>query len=436
MGASGGGRERMRLQVQGYGKIKFQVDPEPGGASDTWAYSVCLPNNEWQHIAVTFDGNRTGKIYCGGVLAGTGTSHDPGISSLNYDLYIGSDFSDSNRFQGAIDQVRLSNVARTSFPQAQFAKMTLPPSVATGDLMPVPVSGQPNLKIHSLRTYPNITGGSLIEVVVQNTGSQSTQNGFYTDLYFDHQPTGADDYTNSLDFWVNDPIEAGQTVTLTTVITTSQTSRSIAGDTSGVLYAQVDSAGSVSESDDADNIYSSGADFCLGSPDGYEGDEAYTAASLIAPSQIQSHNFDRLNDQDWLKFAATKGDTYVLETTNLALAADTYLYLYDRNGTTVLTTNDDNGDSLASRLEWVAPSSGTYYILIRHWNPNVGGCSTSYDFKLTKETPPTATPVPTATPAPTATPVSTSTPAPTTTPVPTATPVKGRILIFLPLIMR
>ena len=48
----------------------------------------------------------------------------------------------------------------------------------------------------------------------------------------------------------------------------------------------------------------------------------------------------------------------------------------------MLAANDDYGGSLASRLDWQAPADGTYYLLIKHWNPNVGGCGTGYDLQI------------------------------------------------------
>ena len=59
----------------------------------------------------------------------------------------------------------------------------------------------------------------MVEAIVTNLGAISAGNGFYTDLYVNHVPTGAGDYSSSLRFWINDPIPAGGSATLTTVIT-------------------------------------------------------------------------------------------------------------------------------------------------------------------------------------------------------------------------
>ncbi|MFQ5612562.1 MAG: hypothetical protein ACE5H9_10565, partial [Anaerolineae bacterium] len=93
------------------------------------------------------------------------------------------------------------------------------------------------------------------------------------------------------------------------------------------------------------------------------------------------------------------------------------------------------------------PATGAYYLAVKHWNPNVGGCGTAYTVSFDEgvqggpantiylplilknsdgTVPPTATPPPTpaatTTPTPTATPTSTNTPTPTGTATPTATP--------------
>ena len=81
-------------------------------------------------------------------------------------------------------------------------------------------------------------------------------------------------------------------------------------------------------------------------------------------------------------FAAQEGKTYTLSTSGLDASADTYLYLYDTNGTTLLASNDDFGGTLASQIVWQAPADGTYYVLINDWNPNIGGCGTSYNFTV------------------------------------------------------
>jgi hypothetical protein len=106
------------------------------------------------------------------------------------------------------------------------------------------------------------------------------------------------------------------------------------------------------------------------------------SASTYSLGVIQKHNFDQPGDQDWIKFSARAGETYTLSTFDLGTSTDTYLYLYKADGSTLLASNDDYAGSLASQVEWTAPAAGKYYALVRHWNPNAGGCGTGYSFAI------------------------------------------------------
>lgn len=96
------------------------------------------------------------------------------------------------------------------------------------------------------------------------------------------------------------------------------------------------------------------------SPDAYEQDDSQTAAKTITTDgAVQEHNFYD-DATDWLKFSATAGKTYVIETWVVGVA-DTYLYIYD--GTTLKASNDDkaSGD-YGSKITFTAASTKTYYI--------------------------------------------------------------------------
>ncbi|MCL6432156.1 MAG: pre-peptidase C-terminal domain-containing protein, partial [Anaerolineae bacterium] len=248
-----------------------------------------------------------------------------------------------------------------------------------------------DLAVLSLSAYPYPDGGTLVQAVVRNQGDAPTQSGFFTDLYADHLPTGSGDYQGSIHFWVASPIEAGRTVTLTTVVvsttapgTSTTRVQSTLGEATSTLYVQVDSAGAVGESSEENNI-STGVEVCTTSADSYEEDDTPEAASTLSLGQVQTHNIDRPGDLDWVKFTAEAGKSYVLRTSNIGSSGDTYLYLYDTDATTLMASNDDFGGSLASRIEWLAPATGTYYLLVKHWNPNAGGCGTAYDLSVTQQ---------------------------------------------------
>lgn len=69
--------------------------------------------------------------------------------------------------------------------------------------------------------------------------------------------------------------------------------------------------------------------------------------------------------EDWFSFTATAGTTYWVQTQDLEGYADTVMTLYGPGGTQELAHNDDApGVGYGSRIEWTAPSSGTFYVQI------------------------------------------------------------------------
>ena len=121
-------------------------------------------------------------------------------------------------------------------------------------------------------------------------------------------------------------------------------------------------------------------------PDGAESDDTAATAKLVLTTGVtQTHITCPAGDEDWIKFQAISGTTYLLETSNLGLAADTELFLYGSDGTTLLADNDDYAiDLLASRLIWRAPGSGLFYAKVQHVNPSLSGPGTRYDLAVSE----------------------------------------------------
>ena len=67
-------------------------------------------------------------------------------------------------------------------------------------------------------------------------------------------------------------------------------------------------------------------------------------------------------DIDFFRFQAEQGQSYQIDVA-LGTLHDSTVDLYDGDGS-FLDTNDDYGDTLASRLYWNAPSSGERYIAV------------------------------------------------------------------------
>ncbi|MBI3957854.1 MAG: pre-peptidase C-terminal domain-containing protein, partial [Chloroflexi bacterium] len=168
--------------------------------------------------------------------------------------------------------------------------------------------------------------------------------------------------------------------------------------------------------------------FCaLDGGDGGNGDNGPADATFLAANSAPlPRNFcadplsGALGDQDWLRFPATAGGVYRISTGSLGLNSDTVLRLYDRDGKTLLGTNDDNGAGRSATIVFTPTVSGDYFVQVTQFNSNVFGQESSYTVELQENIPPTPTPTATPTPSPT----------PTPTPLPTVDPSGVRTLIL------
>ncbi|MCZ6690410.1 MAG: hypothetical protein O7H41_12465 [Planctomycetota bacterium] len=116
-------------------------------------------------------------------------------------------------------------------------------------------------------------------------------------------------------------------------------------------------------------------------PDIYEVDNDPSAANLIASFvAAQVHSIHEPGDVDYVSIDVTSiSQRYTIETSNLT-GGDTILTLYDLDGTSILAGNDDKpGGGLASRVDFIFPSLGTYYAQIRD---STGGYLYTYDLSL------------------------------------------------------
>lgn len=110
-------------------------------------------------------------------------------------------------------------------------------------------------------------------------------------------------------------------------------------------------------------------------------------------------------DRDWFRFPVDAGAKYVVRTSRLGAGSDTLIGLWGPSGAQ-LAVNDDFGGTLASRIEFTAPATGTCWLLVVQYDQTNGRGSYAVDAARV-----TATPAPTPTPAPPA-PVTPATPAP------------------------
>jgi len=187
-------------------------------------------------------------------------------------------------------------------------------------------------------------------------------------------------------------------------------------------------------------------------PDAYEPDETRDeerTKTLPVTGQWAAHTFDVPRDVDVMKIQTDAHRAYNIRTGNLAIGTDTFMFLYDKDGTRI-AFNDDideagcragNIQSCTSSITWMAKYTGAYYAELL--NLGSGSACPAYDVRAnqvatwlplvardlvptptpTPSNTPTPTPSPTPTETPTATPTQTSTPTdtPTITPTPTET---------------
>lgn len=100
--------------------------------------------------------------------------------------------------------------------------------------------------------------------------------------------------------------------------------------------------------------------------DDYEnngGDETPATSSTITIGESQARTLWPIGDVDYVKVDLAAGTSYEFSVNQLCVACDTYMSLYDTDGTTLLATNDDYL-GLDSRLLFTPTVAGAYHLKI------------------------------------------------------------------------
>lgn len=118
-------------------------------------------------------------------------------------------------------------------------------------------------------------------------------------------------------------------------------------------------------------------------PDAHEPDDSLADAAPIATSGLpQLHNLHIEGDHDYLSFEATAGKAYTIETHDLGAEIDPIIYLYDSQGQELAHDDDGADEPLASRIVWLAPSSGLYYVMVRDLGEDSTGIAAGYSISV------------------------------------------------------
>jgi len=116
--------------------------------------------------------------------------------------------------------------------------------------------------------------------------------------------------------------------------------------------------------------------------DAYEPDGTCAQASLLkVDGTVQQHTFHQQADQDWARFTAVSGITYVLQAVSTGTGADLVLELYDVCDGNLLDSDDDAFGADA-RLIFAAPSTGTYYVKALNHKPATYGPHVTYELSV------------------------------------------------------
>jgi len=99
--------------------------------------------------------------------------------------------------------------------------------------------------------------------------------------------------------------------------------------------------------------------------EGTRGDNSVDLAGRISVRDSQRRTIFPVGDQDWIKFTAIADTVYEISADRLCVTCDSLIYLFDTDGTTFLTDNDDY-ISNDSRILFKPSVGGDYYINLRH----------------------------------------------------------------------
>jgi hypothetical protein len=116
-----------------------------------------------------------------------------------------------------------------------------------------------------------------------------------------------------------------------------------------------------------------------------QGNSAADAERVSALQSIQGV-IEVPQDEDWYRVPLVAGRQYRFETILNGLG-DSQLELFDRNGTTLLLSDDNSGSGNASRINFTPTQSGEYFLAIKGTGANAGGYGLEIDETIVNSEP-------------------------------------------------
>ncbi len=113
-------------------------------------------------------------------------------------------------------------------------------------------------------------------------------------------------------------------------------------------------------------------------PDSYEPDNSNIQYTAITPStdmQNQTHNLHASQDEDWFRFYARADMIYTFSSYG---STDTRILMYQDNGTTLITGDDDGGSGYNFNLEFVPDTSANFKFMVDGYSGATGVYQLNY----------------------------------------------------------
>lgn len=172
-----GGSRAWGLDIPGYNqgsqayRFRFMVNPvgSVGGEGKYVLSNTVMQSGRWYHVAGVHDGSKI-YMYVNGQLEAS-TDYNKGIYNGSQPVFVGGQQGSGNWFNGNLDELRVSNIARTDF---NYAKITASPSaiLSKTEYSPSPyltvMPGQ--FEITALKDSPEFIYNQ--KVTVDNAGSK------------------------------------------------------------------------------------------------------------------------------------------------------------------------------------------------------------------------------------------------------------------------